>query len=265
MTLHFHAASAVTIAVSLVILSPAEASPTVDELITKNIKARGGLDKIKAIKSLRMEGKLIQGQGFETPWKIELKRENRMRLEFTFQGMTGIQAYDGKNGWQLMPFRGRKTPEPMSPDEVKAVAEQADMLEGPLIDYRKKGHKVELIGQENVEGTPAFKLKVSLKNGDIRYIYLDAEYFITIKEEGKRKIRGTEIETETSYGDFKPIAGVMFPHTFASGPKGKPKMRRFVVESAETNISIADSHFTMPKVSAESKPKTKAKSPSKGK
>src|SRR5262245_39577232 len=128
------------LALAVLMASPAVAQ-TVDELVAKNIQARGGTDKIKAMKTARTTGKMVMGQGMEAPFVMMEKRPNLTRMEFTFQGMTGIQAYDGKNGWGLMPFMGKKEPEAVPDDQRQLMEEQADM-DGPLVDYKTKGHKV---------------------------------------------------------------------------------------------------------------------------
>lgn len=248
--------SAIRVVVAAVLAAGPVAAQTVDEIIAKNVEARGGMDKLKAIRTLRISGKMTMGPGIEAPMTLEMKRPRRMRLEFTFQGMTGIQAYDGEKGWQLIPFGGRKDPEPMSPEDQKDAEEQADM-DGPLVDYRDKGHTVELLGGESVEGADTYKLKVTLKNGDVRYIYLDAEYFLAIKGEGKRMVRGSEVETEVSYGDFKEVEGVMFPYTIESGAKGRPERQRLVIETIEVNVPIDDGRFKMPEAASAEKPAPK--------
>jgi hypothetical protein len=227
---------------------------TLDEIIAKHIKARGGMDKLKAIQTVRITGKMIQGPGLEAPFTLEMKRPNNGRLEFTFQGLTAVQAYDGKNGWEIMPFGGRKDPQPMSPEDVKEAEEQADM-DGPLVDYKAKGHQVELVGKDKVEGTDAYKLKVTLKNGDLRYYYLDAEYFLDLKMESKRNVRGTDREFENSYGDYKEVGGVMFPYSIDSGVKGSPEKQKIAAEKIEVNVAMDDSRFKMPEVKKEEAPK----------
>src|SRR6266446_694644 len=137
---------------------PASANPSVDELIAKNIEAHGGLEKIKAVQSIRMTGKMTMGQGMEAPMVLEMKRPKAMRMEFTVQGMTVIQAYDGKTGWAVKPFGGKKDPEPMNSEDLQEADENAD-IDGPLVDYKSKGYTVELIDKEKVEGSDAWKLK----------------------------------------------------------------------------------------------------------
>lgn len=220
---------------------------TVDELIDKNVKARGGLEKIKAVKTIRMTGKMVMGEGMEMPIVLEIKRPKMTRMDFTFQGMTGTQAYDGKSGWSIMPFLGKKDPEPMSADDLKQAEDQAD-IDGPLIDYKTKGHQVELMGKEKVEGTDAYKLKVTKKSGDVTYLYLDSEYFLEIKAESKRKIQGNEAEIESSIGDYKEVEGLMMPHSIDAGVKGAPQRQKIVVSKIELNVPVADERFRMPEV-----------------
>ncbi|MEA2600375.1 MAG: hypothetical protein QOF89_1367 [Acidobacteriota bacterium] len=231
---------------------------TADEIIAKHLQARGGMDKIKAVQSERITGKMVMGQGMEAPVVMELARPNKLRMEFTIQGMTGVQAYDGKSGWSVMPFMGKKDPEAMSADEIKQTQDQADM-DGPLVDYKEKGHQVEYVGKEDVEGTPAHKLKVTKKNGDVVNVYIDAESYMDIKEAGKVTIRGQEIESETTFGDFKPVEGVIYPFSIESKPKGAPAGMAITVSKVEVNPSLDASRFAMP--AAAEKPPAEKKDP----
>lgn len=220
---------------------------TADELIEKNIQARGGLEKMKAVQSLRMTGKIVVGPGIEAPFVRETARPNRIRLEFTIQGMTAVQTFDGTNAWALMPFLGKKEPEAMTADELKDVEDQAD-VDGPLVDYKAKGHAVELIGKEDIEGTPAFKLKVTKKNGDIDYTYLDADSFLEIKGQSKRMVRGQEVEVETSLGDYKEVDGVLYAYSIQQKPKGAQGAGNLAItiDKIETNPTLEADRFAKP-------------------
>ncbi|HXO18532.1 MAG TPA: hypothetical protein VOA87_01265 [Thermoanaerobaculia bacterium] len=225
----------------------AAGAQTADELIEKNVQAKGGREKLKAVQSVRMSGKMEVGPGAVAPFTLEMKRPHKVRIEFTVQGMTGIQAYDGAAGWMVMPFMGKKDPEAMPADELKEMDDQAD-FEGPLVDYKAKGHQVELVGKQDLEGTPAWKFKVTKKNGDVTYLYLDADAFLEVKEEGKRKVRGQDMEFETIFGDYKPVEGVVFPHSIQSKAKGAPAGQTITVDKIEINPEVADGRFAMPKV-----------------
>jgi len=217
---------------------------TADELIAKSNAARGGLDKMKAVQSIRMKGRMTMGPGLEVPITIEMKRPRNARMEFTLQGMTGVQAYDGQQAWGISPM-GSQKPEPLPPEMAKDLDNQAD-IDGPLVDYKAKGHQVELVGKEKVEGSDAWKLKVTLKSGDVQYIFLDADSYLEIRNESKRTIRGSEMELETTVGDYKEVGGLLFPYSIQSGARGRPEKQSFAFESIEINPAIDDARFKMP-------------------
>ena len=233
------------LALAALMVSPV-AAQTVDEIVAKNIEAKGGAEKIKAVKSVRTTGKMVMGStGMEAPFVLLEKRPKQTRMEFTLQGMTGIQAFDGKSAWMVMPFMGKKDPEIMPAEETKVMEEQSDM-DGPLVDWKAKGHKVELIGKEQVEGADAYKIKVTMKSGQIRYLYLDTESKLEIKSEIKRTVRGTEVEGETLFGDYKDEGGLMMAHTIENGIKGSPQRQKMVLEKIELNADLPDSLFALP-------------------
>jgi hypothetical protein len=218
---------------------------TADDLIAKYVKTVGGMEKIQAVATLRRSGKIALGGGFEAQVVEENKRPNKVRQEFQFQGMTGVNAYDGKTGWKIEPWQGKKDPEALSEEEMKQIVEDAD-FDDPLVNYQQKGNKVELVGTEQVEGTDAFKLKVTLASGDVRYYYLDNEYFVPIKIEMKRMIRGAEQEFETSLGDYKEVAGWYLPYSVETGRKGSEDKQKITFTTIEANVAIADTRFAKP-------------------
>jgi hypothetical protein len=239
------------LAAVLVVASHATArAESVDDIIAKNIQARGG-DKLRAVQTVRMTGKLLVGPGIEAPVTIEIKRPGRMRFELVIQGMTIVQAVDGDVGWTIQPMTGKKDADRMSSDDLKEAQDQAD-FEGPLVDYKKKGHKVELIGKEKIEGTDAYKLKVTKKNGDIETLYLDADAFLEIKSEGKRVVRGNPVEFESTTGDYKDVSGVMFPFSIEFGAKNEKA--KLSVTKVDVNPKIDDARFKMPAAGADKKP-----------
>jgi outer membrane lipoprotein-sorting protein len=230
---------------------------TADEIIAKYVKTIGGLDKINAITSLRKTGKFLGGGGFEAELGEENRRPNFVRQEFSLQGLTGVTAYDGKTGWKIEPWDGKKDPEPLGESEMKEILEDSD-FDGPLINYAAKGNKVEFLGMEPVEGTDAYKLKVTLASGDTRFYYFDTDYFVPIKMETKRTIRGAEREFETSLGDYKEVNGVYYPWSYESGPKGSPNRQKITWTKMEANVALPDSRFSQP-VTAPAQPPAKGK------
>ena len=243
----------------LVALVPrASAAQTVDELLAKNFAAKGGLEKIRAVQTMRLAGSMPVGPKQQADFVMEMKRPNQMRMDFTFGSNTVTQAFDGKIGWQLLPpppapdrsavpATGRPQPQVMPAEALKDLEAQADM-DGPLVDYQAKGHKVEYVGREKVEGTDTYVLKVTLKTGDVRRIYLDAEQYLEIRSEGKsRGPDGREVEIETLIGDYREVGGLMLPHSHESGLKGSPEKRKMTIQKIEINVPVDDARFKMPK------------------
>src|SRR5260370_621908 len=237
---------------AFVSLATGVSAQSVDAVIAKNAQARGGLEKLKAVRSLRTTVKFSEGS-FRAEFRQENKRPGKVREEFIVQGMAQIQAYDGKTGWQISPFSGRRDPDLMSQDDMKSLIVDGD-IDGPLVDYKEKGHKAELVGHDSVEGTDCFKVKLSMKNGDIRYYYLDADSFLELKLEIQTTIRGALQENELYYGDYEQVNGIYYPFAVEQAQKGSASRAQISVEKIEQNIPLDDAHFTMPV----SKPETKA-------
>jgi outer membrane lipoprotein-sorting protein len=222
---------------------------TLDEVLAQHFEARGGKDTIQGVKTARFTGTMqMQGGQMETPFTMEWKRPNLFRLEFTLQGQTGVQAYDGENAWMHMPFMGKTDPEMMPEEQAKDVEEQADIIDGVFINSEEKGYTIELLGKEEVEGTEAFKIKVTKENGDESFQYMDAEHFLVIVQESKKKMGESEQEIVTSFGDYKEVDGLVFPHYLESKAKGAPASQVITISSMELGVEIDDSRFVMPEV-----------------
>ena len=218
---------------------------TADELVKRNIAAHGGIDKIRSIHSVRMTGRMQAGS-FTAQIGKEALAPNMLRQTFTVQGMTQIEAYDGSSGWKISPFEGRKDPELMGEDDLRALMEEADFY-GPLVDHQQKGNKIEYLGHDTVDGDDALKLKVTLKNGDLAYYYLDPETFLEIRIEHVRNIRGAVHEDFEEPGAYKQAGGVYYPYSSESGTKQDPiNTTKFTIDKIEVNVPLEKSHFQMP-------------------
>src|SRR5215469_11991897 len=231
---------------------------TADEIVSKNLEAKGGTEKIKALKSLKMTGRFQQGD-FKADVGQESRAPNLIRETFTLQGMTQIQAYDGTNGWQISPFQGRKDAELLGEDDLRNLTEDADFY-GPLVDYREKGNTVEYLGPATVDGDNAYRLKVTLKNGDIFYYYLDPDTYLEIQIEKQVFIRGSVRESVTLLGSYKPVNGVYLPTSLEVGAKNDPDGRgKITLQKIEANVAIDDKSFKMPSAPAGAPAKASAK------
>ena len=225
---------------------------TVDEIIAKHIAALGGITKLKTLQSIRMTGDFETG-GMQAGFTQVFKRPMKMRLDISVQGLTMTQAYDGEKGWQVVPFTGKKDPEPMTGDDLKNAQEQAD-LDGPLMDYKKKGNTVELIGKEKIAGKDSYHLKVTLKNGGVRHLYLDAVTFLGQKTSAKTMTRGTEVELESVLSDYKEVDGLKFPFVIEQHQVGgEGPGQKIIFKKIEVNVPVDDSIFKMPVVAPPAK------------
>ena len=221
-------------------------APTLDELVAKNIEAKGGAEALRALQSLKFTGKMVVNEGqLQLAYAETKKRTDEVRAEITLQGMTAVQAYDGKEGWKISPFQGRKDPEKMSADDVKPLIEDAE-IDGPLIDWKTKGSTLEYLGREDVDGTSAYKIKVVRKNGDVNFVYLDPDHFLEIRILTQRVRHGAQEETETDIGDYEKIGGVFVPFSIEAGHKGDPDKQKIVIEKAEANVPVDDAIFHFP-------------------
>lgn len=224
------------------ILLPAQ---TAEELVAKNLQARGGVERIKAIKTLRMTGKLQQGS-FTAQFSSNATAPNLLRNAITVQGMSMLQAYDGSTGWQINPFEGRKDAELMGEDDLRELTEEADFY-GPLVDYQTKDNRIEYLGHDTVDGDDAYRIKVTLANGDIIYYYLDPDTYIEIRTEKLQFIRGSVRESFVNLGSYKLVDGVYFPFSIEQGSKQSPgDVMTVTLDKIEANVPIKAADFKMP-------------------
>jgi outer membrane lipoprotein-sorting protein len=219
-----------------------------EDAVAANVTARGGEERLRALRSVRMTGRMVfPGAGLEAPLTLVWKAPNKLRLEFTFQGMTAVQAYDGHAGWTIMPFRGQIHAEPAGGEELRLLEEQAD-FHGPFVDTESKGYVLSFLGREDVAGRSADKIKVTNKHGEETIVYLDAERHLEIRSEVQRTIgdSGTAIEIETTPSDYREVEGLLLPHAIEGKPKGAAAGQSLVFDKIELNVDVADEEFAIP-------------------
>jgi hypothetical protein len=220
-----------------------DAALTVEQVIRENIAAEGALEMRESVRSLRITGKLIVAPGAEGTVSLEYKRPSMVRQEVTFAGLTEIRAYDGETGWSVDPSSGQTQPQRLSPDSLNDLQYMAD-IDGPLVNYKAKGHTVELIGKEKVKGSDAYQLKVVLKHGDVVYVYIDAHSFLTIKATYQSR-SGNDDQVENTFANYKEVGGIQWPHAVQVLTKGQPTIN-IQIEKIELNPLLDDAHFKMP-------------------
>jgi hypothetical protein len=227
--------------------SPSSSSPpSVDEIIAAHLTARGGKDRIQALRSIRESGTVSASDGRVARVVREIQRPGLFRLEFTYQGTTSVFANDGKAGWQIAPLQGQFEPRAMPPEaDAAGGADQRD-IEGPLLDWRKKGHVVELAGRESIAGAQADKLKVVLRGGVVRYDYVDVASHMVVRSDVSRLVRGHRMVLQSTFSDFRKVSGIVFPHHIEIHVKDRPQILEIVVERIELNPELDPVSFRMP-------------------
>jgi hypothetical protein len=213
-----------------------------EDILTKYFNTIG-VEKMKQWQNISTFGK-ANFQGTEYPFRIIMKRPGKIRIEVEIQKMKMTQAFDGQHGWSVMPWTGSTDPQDMTVDESKVIKDQAD-FEGSLFNWQEKGHKAELIGKEDVDGSPAYNIKVTKANGDIENIFIDAENFVILKGISKIKINGNETESENVNSNYKDVNGVLLPFTIENKTKGQT-VSHFIVDKYEMNTDVNDSIFVKP-------------------
>jgi outer membrane lipoprotein-sorting protein len=233
--------------VFLLAASPALAI-TADEVVAKNVEARGGAAALASLKSLRRTGRFVRPGRSRLVTISEVKeRSGRIRQETTYQGLTQIQVFDGEVGWQVQPFEGRKDAALMSGDDVKPFRLAAD-LDGPFVNAKAKGHTLEYLGTEDADGTLAHKLRVRLKWGGDVTVWIDPATWMVIRDLQTSTVRGAEQAVETDYGDYEKVGGVYVPMSEESGPPSSPPASRgkSIYDKAEANVAVAANLFAFP-------------------
>ncbi len=235
---------------ALVVVSGGLASAqTVDELAAKSLAARGGAEKLKAIDTIQMTGH-VSTQGMEVPMLLRMKRPNLVLTEMTVQGQKVVQGYDGRQAWTINPFMGSSVPQAIAGPQADMMKDQAD-FDGPLMDYKAKGRAVELIGAEELDGSKAYKLKVTKPGGPVQYLYLDAQTGLDLKVVTEIDQGGQKITIENLLSNYQAVNGVKMPFLIQTFVNGRPQAQ-ITIEKIEIGVPMDDSVFRMPGGSSQS-------------
>jgi len=204
------------------------------------------VEKIKAVRSERVSGHVSFSQSMEGTFVVELKRPLKMHVEITIEGQKIIRVYDGKSsGWMVNPFLETKEVQPLSPDDLKNISDESD-FDGPLVDYKSKGNQIEFVSKESLDDKPVYRLKLTNKNGDVRFYFFDASSYLLLKWEGIRKSGEQELPWESFFSDFHEVQELKFPFRIDQGSPGTELKQTLIAEKIELNPQIEDSRFTKP-------------------
>ncbi len=231
---------------AIVLLPVSLSAQTVDEILAKYLAARGGLPKIRALQSERISGTISFGPGEDGTFVVERERPMKLHTELTLNGQTLIRTFDGKSsGWIYNPFAGVPAVEPMTDTDIGNIDEEAD-FEGPFIEPKKKGNEIEYAGKADVEGKPAYKLKLTTKKGDVRYFFFDAASGLLLESVITTKDGAKDVPMETYFRDYRDVNGLKYPFVVESKNAGPTQARKIVSTNIEVNVHIDEVRFGKP-------------------
>lgn len=251
-----------------------------EDIVARNVAARGGADAWRRVQALRLEGRLDAGRQrvdggdialtrgdpklakrrevvmlahpapepkvIQLPFRLELRRPHQMRMEIPFRETTALQVYDGHEGWKVRPFLGRAEPEPYTAEELRTAASEQE-LDGPLIGHQAKGIRVAVEGGEMVDDRKAYRLKLTLPDGQERRLWVDAENFLDLKIEGApRRFDGRLRPVVTRFKDWRAVDGVQVAHLLETTVQGSRQVERVLVDKVQVNPALDAKRFAKP-------------------
>jgi outer membrane lipoprotein-sorting protein len=249
-TLPYRSAALLAITLAAIALAatwvPRACAQTADEILDKVFSARGGVEKIKAIRTQRISGTISFGPGAEGPFSVQFERPGKMHMEVNIAGQTVVRVYDGKSvGWVINPFSPNKDVQPMSAEELRGISDESD-FDGPLLDYQSKGNHVEFAGKDSIDGNQVVKLKLTNKNSEVRTYFFDASTYLLIKWEGQRHADNQDLNVETFFRDYRDVNGIKFAFEIDSDSPGVAQQQKITLDKIELNVPVDSALFGKP-------------------
>lgn len=214
-----------------------------DAILAKHLQALGGVEKLRSVHAIRLQGTLEAAPGLQLPLLIEEARPNKVRLEAHSGKLTFLRLFDGTKGWSADPSTDGAL-RPFTAQELKAAME--DPFDGDLMDIQARGARVESVGRQNIQGHDAYGLKVTEKDGSTSLHWIEGKMFLEIQREHDSETplgRRTEM---TRFSDFRIVDGMPMPFRIESGQKYTSKVRIIQVTQIQLNPVIPDSDFEAP-------------------
>ncbi|WP_319230851.1 outer membrane lipoprotein-sorting protein [Draconibacterium orientale] len=213
---------------------------SLDKVLDNYYKANG-MDKMADVKTFNVKAKVIM-MGMEIPMEIKVKKPNKFRVDVEMMGQKTTSAFNGENGWMINPMMGAGVQE-LEGDQLKQAMSQADM-EGALYNYKEKGSNIELLGKVDVDGTDAYKLKLTDKDGAVQTYYINADDYMVSKVETTAEAMGQSIDIVTKMVEYKDVQGIKMAHKIEiEMPMGKQSM---VMDEIKIDEPLDDALFEKP-------------------
>ena len=220
-----------------------DAAQNVDDLIARNLQARGGAAKLQAVQTMKQTAH-VTIQNMSGTITVYGKRPNLVRQEIVVSGQKIVNAYDGTTAWSINPLLGSSEPKAVTGPQADDIKLQAD-FDSPLVNYKAKGSELEFVGLETLGTRQVNHLKLTSKEHRVQHLYLDAQTNLEVKIVGETQMG--PLENELS--DYREIQGLKLPFTMKTLSAGTV-VGQIIVDSVELNPKIDDAIFKMPKASS---------------
>lgn len=226
--------------------APAEkAAPlTAEEIVAKNVEARGGLEAWRDVETVKMEGSMELGEGATAPLTLEFKRPSKVRVQFEVQGRMGVQGFDGETGWALV-SAGEGGAIRLSPEQSQELVKQAD-FEGQLIGYQEKGYDLRLIGTDTVDDRKVYAVELEGEGGEATRYDIDAETFLEVRQSLRRSIENREVEISVRLSDYRKVGDLLIPYRVEQSLSIAPAPQVIRLKSVELNADLPNERFAFP-------------------
>ena len=201
---------ALFVALLILLGAPAASGEPLDEILARHYQALGGLESLRAIKTLRAEG-TIESLGSETSFTILRKRPMKLRIEMDMRGTKALRVYDGSNAWGVNLAIDQTEPVEMPSDSARETRHQAS-FDGVLVEYRGLDAKIELEGKVGEGADALWQLDVKQADGSHRSIFLGAEDYLVRRKVITTKLQGSKLVSTINLEDYREVAGVMMAH-----------------------------------------------------
>lgn len=221
------------------------AAQSLDEIVAKNLAARGGIERLRALQTVQTSGTLTLEPIGAIPVTTWAKRPNKFRRDSTLPNRQTSTAFDGTTIWVVDSAGGSPTARAITEPEAVAAARQEGNFDPVLLDYKERGHQVTFVGNEEIEGVPVHHLRVTRKGGQVEHYYLNAETGLERRIVGVAERAGFKTEVRTDLSDYREVDGMMF--AFRIQQSSGSEKATVTLDRVAFNVPIDDGMFTLGK------------------
>jgi len=221
------------------------------QIVEKNAAARGGVEAWRKIETMAWAGHVesANAPGREMPFLLEQKRPNKTRFEIMAVSQKSVRIFDGANGWKMRPSKsGKPELQPYGAEELK-FAQEAQVIDGPLMEYAARGAAITLAGIDELEGRKVYRLNLALRSGANHRLWVDAETFLETRlDRDTRNARGQASTVSVVYRNYQSFEGLQIPLSIETGAASATASDKLVIEKIALNPELEAQMFVKPNV-----------------